>query len=222
MNQTFLNLSLSAVSMYISISKTAYMLGISATTLRRWDASGHLKPAFRTFGRHRRYKITTILEITGQLQPQNNENRSHHQQKVQVVSYARVSSSKQRHDLERQLQHLESYVNAQHWHLLKSYKDIGSGINDKRKGLLQLIKDLPVLQPQFVLCSYYDRLSRFGVTLLETVCSLFSTKIITTHTIAKEKQSNNQELVDNIVAILYSFSGKLYRARRGKQQICSS
>jgi len=122
--------------------------------------------------------------------------------------------------LHRQLQHLESFVNSKDWHLLKSYKDVGSGINDKRKGLLQLIKDLPILQPQFVICSYYDRLSRFGITLLETVCSLFSTKIITTHEILKEKQSNNQELVDNIVAILYSFSGKLYRARRGKQQIC--
>lgn len=207
--------------MYISISKAAYMLGVSATTLRSWDTRNYLKPAFRTFGRHRRYKITTLLEITGQIKNNDYENKTHQIQKVQVVSYARVSGSKQRHDLHRQLQHLESFVNSQHWHLLKSYKDIGSGINDKPKGLLQLIKDLPILQPQFVVCSYYDRLSRFGITLLETVCSLFSTKIITTHEIVKEKQSNNQELVDNIVAILYSFSGKLYRARRGKQQICS-
>jgi len=208
--------------MYISISKAAYMLGVSATTLRRWDTRDYLKSAFRTFGRHRRYKITTLLDITGQIKNNDHENKTHQIQKVQVVSYARVSSSKQRHDLHRQLRHLESFVNSHHWHLLKSYKDVGSGINDKRKGLLQLIKDLPDLQPQFVICSYYDRLSRFGITLLETVCSLFSTKIITTHAIAKEKQSNNQELVDNIVAILYSFSGKLYRARRGKQQICSS
>jgi len=208
--------------MYISISKAAYMLGVSATTLRRWDTRAYLKPAFRTFGGHRRYKMTTLLEITGQIKKNGSEIKTHQTQKVQVVSYARVSSSKQRHDLHRQLQHLESFANSQDWHLVKSYKDIGSGINDKRKRLLQLIKDLPILQPQFVLCSYYDRLSRFGITLLETVCSLFSTKIITTHAIAKEKQSNNQELVDNIVAILYSFSGKLYRARRGKQQICSS
>ncbi len=117
--------------MYISISKAVYMLGVSATTLRRWDASGHLKPAFRTFGGHRRYKMVTLLEITGQMQQQASENRSHQPQKVQVVSYARVSSSKQRHDLQRQLQHLESYVDSQGWHLLKSYKDVGSGINDK-------------------------------------------------------------------------------------------
>lgn len=208
--------------MYISISKTAYMLGVSATTLRRWDASGHLKPAFRTFGRHRRYKITTILEITGQLPIQNNEDTSHHPQKVQVVSYARVSGSKQRHDLQRQLQHLQSYVDSKGWHLLKSYKDVGSGINDKRKGLLQLIKDLAILQPQFVICSYHDRLSRFGITLLETVCNIFSTKIITTHEMPKQHQTNYNLLVDNIVAMLYSFSGKLYRARRGKQQIYSA
>ena len=210
--------------MYISISKAAYMLGVSATTLRPWHTRDYLKPAFKTFGGHRRYKITTLLDITGQIKNSDNENKTHQIQQVQVVSYARVSlfKSKQRHDLHRQLRHLESFVNSQHWHLLKSYKDVGSGINDKRKGLLQLIKDLPILQPQFVICSYYDRLSRFGITLLETVCSLFSAKIITTHAISKQKQSNNQELVDNIVAMLYSFSGKLYRARRGKQQICSS
>ena len=172
--------------MYISISKAAYMLGVSATTLRRWDASGHLKSAFRTFGGHRRYKMATLLEITGQMQQQASENRSHQPQKVQVVSYARVSSSKQRHDLQRQLQHLENYVDSQGWHLLKSYKDVGSGINDKRKGFLHLIKDLAILQPQFVVCSYYDRLSRFGITLLQTVCNLFSTTIITTHEMPKQ------------------------------------
>ena len=108
------------------------MLGVSATTLRRWDTQGHLRPAFRTFGGHRKYKITLLLEITGQIKKNNDETNSQKVQKVQVVSYAKVSSSKQRHDLQRQLQHLESFANSRHWLLLKSYKDIGSDINDKR------------------------------------------------------------------------------------------
>ena len=117
--------------MYISISQAAYMLGVSATTLRRWDASSYLKPAFRTFGGHRRYQITTLLELTGQINDHGYENTARQAQKVQVVSYARVSSSQQRYDQQRQLQHLESFVVSQHWHLLKSYKDVGSVINDK-------------------------------------------------------------------------------------------
>ncbi len=146
--------------MYISISKAAYMLGVSATALRRWDTKAFLKPAFRTFGGHRRYQMTALLELTGQVNHHDSEIKSRQPQKVQVVTYARVSSSKQRHDLQRQLQHLESFVDSRCWLLLKSYKDVGSGINDKRKGLLQLIKDLPILQPQFVVSSYHDRLSR--------------------------------------------------------------
>jgi len=77
--------------MYISISKAAYMLGVSATTLRRWDTRDYLKLAFRTFGGHRRYKITTLLEITGQINNDGHENKTRQVQKVQVVSYARVS-----------------------------------------------------------------------------------------------------------------------------------
>ena len=80
--------------------------------------------------------MTTLLEITGQINNDGIENISRQAQKVQVVSYARVSSSKQRHDLQRQLQHMESFVDSQDWHLLKSYKHLGSGINDKRKELL--------------------------------------------------------------------------------------
>ena len=77
--------------MYIRISKAAYMSGVSATTLRPWDTRGDLKPAFRTFGGHRRYKITALLEITGQINNDGHENKTRQVQKVQVVSYARVS-----------------------------------------------------------------------------------------------------------------------------------
>ncbi|MHA2494945.1 MAG: recombinase family protein [Candidatus Hodarchaeales archaeon] len=81
--------------------------------------------------------------------------------------------------------HLEAYVTRNGWTLVKSYQDIGSGLNDKRHGLLQLLRDLPVLQPTRIVCSYEDHLARFGTRLLQTICEPFSSKIVVTQQTAK-------------------------------------
>ena len=74
---------------YISIGKAAKLLGVSVPTLRRWERAGKLISCFRTFGNHRRYKLSDIFRIS------NKENKK-------VVCYSRVSSYDQKEDLERQ------------------------------------------------------------------------------------------------------------------------
>ena len=108
---------------------------------------------------------------------------------------------------------MQSFVDEKGWNLLKQYKDIGSGLNDKRKGFIQLIKDLPVLQPALLIVNYGDRLTRFGLNILETICSIFNTKILVVSSY-DTKRTFEAQLVDDIVAILYFFSGELYRSRR--------
>jgi predicted site-specific integrase-resolvase len=93
---------------------------------------------------------------------------------------------------------------------------VGSGLNDKRRGLLRLIQELPVLQPMMIIASYQDRLTRFGTKLLETICTLFSTEIVITHN-DKQQQSLQEQLVEDVLAVLTSLAGKLPRSRRGKQ-----
>jgi predicted site-specific integrase-resolvase len=126
-----------------------------------------------------------------------------------------VSASKQKEDLKRQKNHLEVYVGKKHWKLVQAYQDIGSGLNDSRKGLLRLIRELPVIQPDYLVCSYSDRLARFGTTIIQTICAIYDTKIIITH----EKdlsESLDGQLVKDVIAVITSFAGKLYRRRRGK------
>ena len=204
--------------MLIRISQAAYILGVSATTLRRWDLTGNLKPTLRTQGGHRRYKLTSILAYTttGDSPTEEHETRGRHT--PTAVTYARVSSPRQKEDLVRQETHLQSVVDERGWSLLRSYRDIRSGLNDQRKGLLRLVRDLPVLQPSVVVCSYGDRLARFGTNILRVVCELFGTRIIVTQD-QQHPPTSDQQLVSDVLAVLTSFAGKLHRSRRGRQTV---
>jgi putative resolvase len=202
--------------MYISIGKAARMMGVSTSTLRVWDRKKQFKANYRTVGGHRRYSINSLLAHIGQIIHQEPLNTKRKSYKTRVVTYARVSSNKQKSDLYRQIDHLEAYVEQQGWEIVKQYSDIGSGLNDQRRGLIKLIQELPILQPTMIVSSYHDRLTRFGTKLLETICSLFSTQIVITHQ-EKQQLSLQEQLVEDVLAVLTSFAGKLHRSRRGKQ-----
>jgi predicted site-specific integrase-resolvase len=177
-----------------------------------------LLAAFRTPGGHRRYSLTAVLAFCNGTTSQASSDRDTGKHLSTAISYARVSSSKQKDDLARQESHLEGYIHEQGWQLVKRYRDTGSGLNGKRKGLLTLLRDLPVIQPDYLVCSYGDRLSRFGTEVIHATCRLFDTEIIIT-------QDNNvhasidDQLVKDVIALITSFAGKLYRRRRGQQNV---
>jgi predicted site-specific integrase-resolvase len=202
---------------YISISLTATILGVCTKTIRRWDLSGVLKPAFRTAGNHRRYDLSNIkafLNIktgtpvplseleSGQLQPR-------------AALYTRVSSSvqKNRGDLQRQEDKLIQYCSESGIKVLRTFKDVGSGLNDSRKGLHELIKFVSRGQCEIVFIAYPDRLARFGINVLKTC---FAEWGVALHVLDNPVStvSKEAELVNDITAILYSYMGKLYRMRR--------
>lgn len=201
--------------MFVSIGKAAQLLGVSASTLRRWDNTHIFSAQFKTVGGHRRYQVSKLLETTQQIPNRPRPKEKDKKIQPRAVLYSRVSATKQRADLRRQQDQLQAYTQTHNWSLVKSYQDIGSGLNDRRPGILRLIKELPTLQPDFVVCSYPDRLSRFGLQFLITICQLFSVKIV----IAGQDPTNlslDQQLTQDVLAVLTSFAGKLYRSRRGK------
>ena len=204
--------------MYLGIGKVASMIGVSISTLRRWDTASLLSASYRTAGGHRRYKLVKILLFCKNLGITLPVSDQMQNSSLRVVSYARVSSSKQKEDLQRQQAYLEHYVQNRQWRLVKAYRDIGSGLNDKRLSLLQMLKDLPVFQPDIIVCSYEDRLARFGTTIIKTICEIFDTKLMF---IKKQDQtaSLNDQLVTDVIAVITSFAGKIHRRRRGRQNL---
>ena len=100
--------------------------------------------------------------------------------------------------------------------LSKIYKDIGSGLNTTRKGLWKLIRDAKKHHFSLILLNFKDRLTRFGYVYLKTYLSEFNIRLLCINRL--DDKSPESELVEDLVAIIHSFSGKLYRMRRTKQE----
>ena len=94
------------------------------------------------------------------------------------------------------------------------YSDVGSGLNDSRKGLLKLLKDVTRGKHDVVVVNYQDRLSRFGLNVIKEHLAGWDVELEIIHQAIAE-DSAHAGLITDLTAILYSFMGKLYRARRG-------
>lgn len=126
--------------------------------------------------------------------------------------YARVSSNKQATsgDLDRQVLFLVENVDDLHKPVI--LKEIGSGLNDKRPKLLKLMEDVMNGKVNNVYITYKDRLTRFGFNYLEKVFNHHGVSIIVVKDIEKSK-SIEQELAEDLMSLIASFSGKLYGLR---------
>ena len=198
----------------LSISEAANLLGVCSKTLRRWDRARLFLPAFRTPGNHRRYTLAQVQAFRG------NDSKSFQKAPrpppaVRAVTYARVSSSlqKQRGDLQRQVDELTRYCTSHGFILLKSIQDVGSGLNDTRKGLHQVIRLVSRGKCDRVVIAYPDRLTRFGINVLKACFAEWGVPITTVNTLPLTA-TKERDLIADITAILYSYMGKLYRLRR--------
>jgi len=194
-------------SFSLSIGQVASLLGVCTKTLRRWDSANTFTSDFRTQGNHRRYKKARILNIL-RMQAQTTK-------KMRSAIYGRVSSSRQKKsgDLKRQLNSLKRYCRTQGYSVYKSYSDVGSGLNDKRKGLLRLLKDASLGKVEVVVVNYNDRLARFGLQIIKEYLKSWNVQLEVIYPSIADN-SPHAELITDLTAILYSFMGKLYRMRR--------
>ena len=203
----------------ISIGQAAFLLGVCTKTLRRWDKNRVLTPICRTAGNHRRYDKVRILEMVRKRKKSHSIQKYKSFNESKVAIYARVSSSKQkkRGDLDRQIEKIKEYCTASHDSVYKVYKDVGSGLNDKRNGLMQLLKDVSKGKFDKLIVNYSDRLSRFGTRIIQAYLQSWGVSLKIIHPVVIEGDCH-AELVTDLTAILYSFMGKLYRMRRTKKK----
>ena len=181
------------------IGDAARFLGVSPSTLRRWDREGKLKSV--RVGRDRLYPESLLLRVLGQESPNA------------VAIYARVSSHDQKKDLEPQLEFLRRAV-AGRYETIYEVKDIASGIKGNRKGLLKLIELAKTRKIRAIVVTYPDRLTRFGFEAFREFFKGFGVEIQVLN--GKEHREPEKELIEDLVAILTSFAGKLYGMRSRK------
>jgi len=135
------------------------------------------------------------------------------------IIYARVSTSKQKNDLARQIETLETFCLAQGIKVDQVFSDVASGINfEKRKKFFSLLDLVFDGQVKKVFISYKDRLSRVGFSLFKHLFLKFETEIVVVNGHANDKL-DGEEIMNEIITLIHCFSMKHYSKRRVKRAI---
>jgi len=125
--------------------------------------------------------------------------------------YARVSSAENRDNLERQKQRLLDFCAANGWKVSKAVEEVGSGLNDERKKLAKLLADESITH---IVVEHKDRFSRFGFRYVEQLLQQQGRCIV----VINEQDSERDELMEDFVSIITSFTARLYGRRRSRRR----
>jgi len=190
--------------------EVAKILDVTPRTVMNYDNEGKLK--FKRTETNRR--IIFREELLRYLDSENLLFVDDKSSKRDII-YARVSSNDQKTkgDLDRQVLYLlENVDDLQNPIVLK---DVGSGLNDKRVQFKKLIEKVMNNEVNRIYVTYKDRLTRFGFNSLEYMFSFKDVAIVVLKDKGSEK-SVQEEMVEDMMSLITSFSGKLYGLRSRK------
>lgn len=192
--------------MFLTTTEAGKRLGIDKQTIRDWHKKGKLIPDYITPGGQRRYSEEQISSYMAEKQGAKER---------KVIGYCRVSSPKQKADLERQAERMKLYLTAQ-GKPFEIIEDIGSGVDYNKRGIRELINLICRGEVEKVVVLYKDRLMRFGFDLFKSICEQFNTMIEVVEINAKTEQ---RELAEDLVQIITMLSSKVQgkRTKRTKE-----
>ena len=192
---------------YYKTGELAKMIGKQTRTVQSYCIKGDINSIIIPSGKRiiSRDEVIKYLRSSNLLYEDDN--------KIDLI-YARVSTNEQKNrgDLDRQIDYITREIIAKNPKNLKVFSEVGSGLNDNRKELKKLLDMVMNDEIDRIFILYKDRLTRFGFNYLEQICNKFGTKIIVISEEIQEK-SIQEELAEDIISIIHSFSGKLYGMR---------
>jgi len=179
--------------MYIKGSLAAARLGVCSNTLRKMADDGRIQ-TIRISGQ-RRYDVDGYLGQNPEI----------------TVCYCRVSSYKQKSDLDRQISFMqERFPNAE------IIKDIASGLNFKRKGLNSILERAMRGDKLRLVVAHRDRLARFGFDLIKFIIEANSGRFLV---LSEDALSPAEELTKDLLNILHVFSCRMHGLGNYKSQV---
>lgn len=182
---------------YLSVKKTRQILGVTTITLRNWHKTNKIR-AIRSPSGVRLYNKQDIQNII---------NLRESTCKKQKIVYCRVSSTKQKDDLDRQIYFFkQQYPN----HTLVT--DVGSGINWKRKGFTSILELAMQGKLSEVVVAHRDRLCRFAFELVQWILETNKVKLVILN--ETNGASTNSELAEDILSIIHVYSCRQMGKRR--------
>jgi len=195
------------MSKFLIIKEAADYLGVSTSTMRRWETEGKLLPDKRTVGKQRRYSLDKLV---------SSGDKSRSLENKITIAYARVSSHDQKADLERQRDMLEMFCAQKGW----SYSvisDLGSGMNYRKKGLKVILNKILNKEIDRLVLTHKDRLLRFGAELVFAMCEAQNIEIVIMN--QGSEPSFEEELAKDVLEIITVFSARLYGSRSRKNKV---
>lgn len=187
------------------IHEFAQRIGRATSTIRRWEREGKLQSKRLPSG-HRYFDESDINRILG----------GYPYEKRLTVVYCRVSRAGQKEDLVLQVQAMEQYCRSTSIPVDEWIQEVGGGMNFKRKQFQALLDRLLRGEIAKILVAHKDRLMRFGFDLFEHLATNYGCEIIVVN---QESLSPQQEMVEDLLAIIHTFSGRLYGMRKYKKQV---
>jgi putative resolvase len=187
----------------LRVSAAAHELGLHAMTVRRWIKAGRIQAV--PVGREVRIPRSEVERLVGKTD------------RRLLVLYGRVSGHGHKDDLEIQLQRLQAWAaTSRNGVETLVISDIGSGLKATRRQLQRLLRLVCEDKVGEIAITYEDRLTRFGQEYLQTLFSCFGVTLTVLDPGAE--RTPEQELTDDLLALIASFSGRLYGMRSHKQQ----
>lgn len=127
-----------------------------------------------------------------------------------VALYARVSSSDQKADLDRQLARLTEFAIAQKFSIIDAVKEVGSGLNGHRKGMMRLLRNPDA---KMIVVEHRDRLMHFGFEYVEAALAAQNRKLMVI-----EPDEMTDDIVRNLHEVIVSMCARLYGKRSAKNR----
>ncbi|MHC5936486.1 IS607 family transposase [Nostoc sp.] len=182
------------------------LIGVSSSTLRRWETEGKLTPE-RTLGNQRIY-TESHLALARNLKSGKFPTR--------IIIYCRVSSHGQKDDLKAQVESMDRFSVANGVVVTDRIEEIGGGLNFKRKKFLQIIQWAIQAEIKCLYVAHKDRLCRFGFDLVEQIIIWGGGTVVVANS---EALSPHEELVEDLLSIVHCFSSRLYGLGKYKEKV---
>ncbi len=180
------------------------VLQITRQTLTKYVKEGKLKVTVKGNGRYD-YEADSVYKMLNK----DIERKTY--------LYARVSTSKQKKDLEHQVQLLKNFCFQSGYIIHGIYQDIASGISfEKRNQFFDMLDEILAGKVKRVVITYKDRLSRVGFELFTYLFKKYGCEIIVISEIGSEKL-DREELFEEMISLLHCYSMKLYSKRKVKK-----
>lgn len=176
----------------MKLSAYAKKQGVTYQTAYNWFAAGLIPNARQMPNK------TILIDESINIEPKTVK---------ECVIYARVSNKERKDNLDYQVDRINQYCTAKGYSVVKTYKEVASGMNDKRREFWKMIDS----KPDIIVVEHKDRLTRTGFNYLETLLPRLGINV----EVVNRDEIDEQDLIKDLVSIITSFCCRLYGLRRG-------